>query len=234
MTPGRDQLAFALDVPTLKQAQGLITLLQEDVGVFKVGLELFTAAGPDAVKAVHDVGRACFLDLKLHDIPATVARAVSAAASMGVELLTVHAASGSDALRQASQAANGSATRLLAITVLTSMDDQGLAEVGVAGPTASAVTRFATLAKNTGVNGLVCSAREVASLRALLGDSAFLVTPGIREPGAARGDQQRTEGPAEAIAAGSNLLVVGRPIRDASDPAAAARRFRHLIAATRA
>lgn len=234
MTPGRDQLAFALDVPTLKQAQALIEQLHSDVGVFKVGLELFTAAGPDAVKAVHERGCACFLDLKLHDIPATVARAVSAAADMGVAYLTLHAASGSEALRQASRAATGTSTRLLAITVLTSLDNSDLSALGIAGTAQTVAERFATLAQAAGVNGMVCSAREVASIRALLGSSAFLVTPGIREPGAAAGDQQRTEGPAEAIAAGSNLLVVGRPIRDAEDPVAAARRFRQLIAATSA
>jgi len=234
VTDGRDQLAFALDVATLDEALSLIDVLAPEVGVFKVGLELFTAAGPAAVRAVHDAGRECFLDLKLHDIGATVARAVGSAANLGVEYLTLHAAAGAEALRQAAQVAAQSRTRLLAITVLTSMNDADLATIGMAGPSDAAVTRLATIARDAGVHGLVCSALEVAKLRATLGPSAFLVTPGIREAGAAKGDQQRTQGPTEAIAAGANLLVVGRPIRDADEPLAAARRYRLAIAAARA
>lgn len=234
MTDGREQLAFALDVATLEQAKSLIALLAPEVGVFKVGLELFTAAGPAAVHAVHEAGRACFLDLKLHDIGATVARAVGSATNLGVKYLTLHAVVGPDGLRQAVEIAAGSRTQLLAITVLTSLDDADLATIGLAGPADDAVVRLATLASSAGVNGFVCSAREVARLRALLGPSACLVTPGIREPGADKGDQQRTEGPAQAIAAGSNLIVVGRPIRDAADPLAAARRFRLAVAGARA
>lgn len=234
MTDGRDQLAFALDVATLDEAVALIALLAPDVGVFKVGLELFTAAGPAAVRAVHDAGCECFLDLKLHDIAATVARAVDRAARLGVNYLTLHAAAGAEAMRHAAQAAAGSQTRLLAITVLTSLNDSDLAAIGLAGPADAAVKRLATLAQTAGVNGFVCSALEVPQLRAVLGATAFLVTPGIREAGAAKGDQQRTQGPAEAIAAGSNLLVVGRPIRDAADPLAAARRFRLAIATAKA
>jgi len=200
------------------------------VGVFKVGLELFTAAGPDAVRLVHDAGRACFLDLKLHDIPATVGRAVGAAAAMGVEYLTVHAACGPEALRAAEQAAATSRTRLLAITVLTSLSNGDLEALGMRGGTSSAAERLAQLAQSNGVNGFVCSALEAASLRSIFGPSAFLATPGIREPGTEVGDQERVEAPAAAIAAGSNLLVVGRPIRDALDPVAAAERFRLAIA----
>jgi orotidine-5'-phosphate decarboxylase len=234
MTSGRDQLAFALDVTSLAQARALIASLSTEVGVFKVGLELFTAAGPDAVQAVHDAGCACFLDLKLHDIPATVARATAAAAELGVEYLTLHASAGATALSQAQAAVAGSKTRLLAITVLTSMSDADLTDLGFATTAADAmVARFAMLAQRAGVTGLVCSALEAATLRAMLGSTAFLVTPGIRQPGAAKGDQQRTLGPTEAITAGSDLLVVGRPIRDAADPLVAARNFRLAIAAAK-
>ncbi len=231
MTAGRDQLAFALDVPSLAHARDLMTQLKDEVGVFKVGLELFTSAGPDAVRAVHDMGCACFLDLKLHDIPATVARATAAAAELGVEYLTLHASAGTTALKQAQDATAGSRTRLLAITVLTSMSGSDLREIGFPLAPDAAVEHLAQLAARAGVTGLVCSAQEARSLRALLGSSAFLVTPGIREPDAPKGDQQRTLGPAEAIAAGSSMLVVGRPIRDAAAPVAAARAFRLAIAA---
>lgn len=232
--PGRERLAFALDVPSLAKARPLIDQLKGEVGVFKVGLELFTAAGPEAVRVVHDAGSACFLDLKLHDIPATVGRAVAAAAAMGVEYLTVHAACGPEALMAAQQAAAASKTRLLAITVLTSLSDADLLAIGMDGVASTAAERLAHLAQTHGVNGFVCSAREAAALRRTLGPTAFLVTPGIREPGTDVGDQERVEGPADAIAAGSNLLVVGRPIRDAKDPLAAAVRFRTAIAGAQA
>lgn len=211
-------------------ARPLVDQLKGEVGVFKVGLELFTAAGPDAVRVVHDAGSACFLDLKLHDIPATVGRAVAAAAAMGVEYLTVHAACGPEALTVAHRAAAGSKTRLLAITVLTSLSDADLLSIGITGGAPKTAARLARLAQTSGFNGFVCSAREAADLRTTLGPTAFLVTPGIREAGDETGDQERVEGPANAIAAGSDLLVVGRPIRDAVDPLAAAVRFRLAIA----
>lgn len=230
MTDGRDQLAFALDVATLAEAKRMISLLAPEVGVFKVGLELFTAVGPAAIDAVHEAGRECFLDLKLHDIAATVARSVKAATQLGVAYLTLHAVAGGSALQQAAESVVGSRTRLLAITVLTSLNDRDLDAVGLAGPAEAAVMRLASLASASGIGGVVCSALEVPKLRAALGPAAFLVTPGIRETDAAKGDQQRTQGPAEAISAGSNLLVVGRPIRDAADPLAAAHRYRMAIA----
>ena len=188
--------------------------------MFKVGLELYTSVGPAAVEAVHAQGARCFLDLKLHDIPATMGRSVARAASMGVAYLTVHAMAGADALRMAEQNADG--TRLLAVTVLTSLDAPALGEIGLAGRPGDAAGRLAKLAWDAGVRGFVASAHECGALRRGLGPDAYLVTPGIRPSGAAVGDQRRVMTPAEAVAAGADLLVVGRPIRDAADPAAAA------------
>ncbi|HEX7477342.1 MAG TPA: orotidine-5'-phosphate decarboxylase [Polyangiales bacterium] len=216
-----ERLAFPLDVATLREAEGLIDQLSDHVGVFKVGLELFTAEGPAAVRAVHARRRRCFLDLKLHDIPTTVSRAVATARDLGVAYLTLHAANGPEALREAVAAA-GAELKLLAVTVLTSMDATALSAIGMQGPPAEAVSRLAGLATAAGIKGLVCSATECAQLREQLGPSVFLVTPGIRPAGSAVGDQRRIATAAAAIASGADLLVVGRPIRDALDPKAAA------------
>ena len=216
----RSRIALALDVPELDAARRLIGQTQEHVGVFKVGLELYTAAGPAAVEAVHAAGADCFLDLKLHDIPVTMGRAVARASSMGVAYLTVHGVAGSSALRCAAESAGS--LRLLAVTVLTSLDAAALEEIGVRGDPSAAAERLAKLSWQAGLRGFVASAQECGVLRDALGDDAFLVTPGIRPAGSATGDQKRTMTPAEAIAAGADLLVVGRPIRDAADPTAAA------------
>ncbi len=217
----RSRIALALDVPELGAAKRLIDLTRDHIGVYKVGLELFTAVGPAAVQAVHETGAQCFLDLKLHDIPATMARAVAAANALGVAYLTVHAAAGSESL----QAARGSSrsTRLLAVTVLTSLDAAALDEIGMDTEPKTAAGRLATLAWGAGIRGFVASAQECAALRQSLGEEAFVVTPGIRPSGADVGDQKRVMTPAAAIEAGADLLVVGRPIRDATDPATAAR-----------
>lgn len=217
--PG-SHIALALDVPELDMASRLIEKTREHIGVFKVGLELYTAVGPAAVEAIHAAGARCFLDLKLHDIPATMGRSVGRAAAMGVEYLTVHGSAGHDALEAAHD--NAGSTRLLAVTVLTSLDDAALEEIGLRGGSHRAADRLARLAWNVGIRGLVTSAHECAALRDELGEDAFLVTPGIRPAGADAGDQKRVMTPVEAIHAGADLLVVGRPIRDASDPAAAA------------
>ena len=222
----RERLIHPLDVASLEEARAQVALLAGEVGVFKVGLELFTAAGPAAVQLVHDAGARCFLDLKLHDIGETVARSVAAAMSLRVAFLTVHAATGGRALARAAAAAAGSETTLLAVTVLTSLDDADLAEIGVAGPTGAAVERLARVAVEAGVPGLVCSTQECAALRAAFGPAGtgpVLVVPGVRPAGAATNDQRRVATPAEAIRAGADHLVVGRPIRDAADPRAAAR-----------
>jgi orotidine-5'-phosphate decarboxylase len=217
--PG-SRIAVALDVPDLETAKWLIGATREHAGTFKVGLELYTAVGPAAVEAVHAAGAKCFLDLKLHDIPATMGRSVARAASMGVAYLTVHGSAGLDSLRQASD--NAGSTRLLAVTVLTSLDAEALEAIGLSGGPRNAVDRLAKLAWDAGLRGFVTSAHECAALRAALGAQAFLVTPGIRPANSEVGDQKRVMTPADAIEAGADLLVVGRPIRDADNPTEAA------------
>lgn len=219
----RDRLVFPLDVPDLETAQEWIDRLSGEVGVLKVGLELFTAAGPDAVRAVHASGSKCFLDLKLHDISATMASAVRAAVKLGVDYLTVHAAAAPAGLAAVRDAAADSNTRLLAVTVLTSLDAGELDAIGLEGPPAAAVERLARLAMRHGIDGLVCSPEECASLRRSLADDVLLVVPGIRPAGSDRGDQTRVATPGRARRDGADLLVVGRPIRNAEDPVAAAR-----------
>ena len=216
----RSRIALALDVPDLDAAQALIEQTQEHVGTVKVGLELYTAVGTAAVEIVHAAGAKCFLDLKLHDIPATMGRSVAQAASMGVAYLTVHCAAGHESLHQASL--NAASTRLLAVTVLTSLDASALDTIGLAGGPRGAVDRLAKLAWGAGVRGFVTSAHECTTLRAALGEDAFLVTPGIRPAGSDVGDQKREMTPADAIAAGADLLVGGRPVRDATNPGDAA------------
>jgi len=217
-----ERLAFAVDVASLEQAQRLIDALHAEVGLFKVGLELFTAAGPAAIAAVHARGRRTFLDLKLHDIPATVERAVAAAAESGVQYLTVHAAAGPSALQAAARACAGSSLHLLAVTLLTSTDAAVLDAIGLNGPIPDAVERLARPAIDNGIDGLVCAASECASLRALFGADVLLVTPGVRPLGADAQDQKRIATPSSALAAGADVLVVGRPIRDSADPRATA------------
>jgi orotidine-5'-phosphate decarboxylase len=225
--PG-SRIALALDVPDLGVAKELIEQTRAHVGVFKVGLELYTAVGPAAVEAVHAAGAKCFLDLKLHDIPATMARSVARASAFGVAYLTVHGAAGSESLRNAQR--NAGATRLLAVTVLTSLDATALEEIGLRGGPEAVADRLAKLAWDAGVRGFVASAHECAALRTMLGDDAFLVAPGIRPAGAEAGDQKRVMTPAKAIEAGADLLVVGRPIRDARDPTAAAENIARQVA----
>ncbi|HEX2676176.1 MAG TPA: orotidine-5'-phosphate decarboxylase [Polyangiales bacterium] len=219
---GAARLVFPLDVRTLGDAERWLDKLVGHVGVFKVGLELFSAVGPAAVHAVHSRGGRCFLDLKLHDIPATMAGAVEAATRLEVAYLTVHTSAGPSALRESAKAAEGSKLQLLGVTVLTSLDAAGLEAIGVRGLPEVAVARLAKLAFDSGVRGLVCSPLECKALRSALGKDAVLVTPGVRPAGADIGDQQRVATPAAAIAAGADLIVVGRPIRDSKDPVAAA------------
>jgi orotidine-5'-phosphate decarboxylase len=224
--PARAKLAYALDFPSFAQAEQGAERVADAVGVLKVGLELFVSEGPRSIELGRRLGCDVFLDLKLHDIPETVERAVAAAAAHGVRYLTVHAAGGPKMLAAAARRAERENTglTLLAITVLTSLDASDLEAVGIAATPAEHALRLARLAQSNGIPGMVCSAAEVAALRAALGPSAVLVTPGIRPQDSAGGDdQKRTGTPAGAIRAGSSLLVVGRPIRDAADPAAAAR-----------
>jgi orotidine-5'-phosphate decarboxylase len=218
----RERLCAALDFPTWAAAEPFARAVAPEVGLLKVGLELFAAEGPAAVRAAAALGRPVFLDLKLHDIPNTVEGAARSAAASGAALLTVHASGGAEMVRAAVRGA-GPGVRVLAVTVLTSLDAAALAAIGLAGPPQDAAVRLARLAVEAGARGLVCSPLEVAAVRAAVGAGPLLVVPGVRPPGAARGDQARVATPAEAVRAGADVLVLGRPLRDAADPAAGAR-----------
>lgn len=229
MPDARSRIALAADLP-LPDALSLYDAVAPFVGVAKVGLSLFVEHGPEAVKAFQAKGARVFLDLKLHDIPNTVELAAARAGALGVAYLTVHASGGRAMLEGAVKGAKDGAAKaghappvILAVTVLTSMDDAALAEVGVPAAADAQAMKLAALAKASGVGGLVCSAREVAQVRAAVGPSLVLCTPGIRPAGSAAGDQARVETPEAAIAAGSDLLVIGRPIYAAASPREAAR-----------
>jgi orotidine-5'-phosphate decarboxylase len=219
-----DRLIVALDVPTIAQARELASQLRGVCRWVKVGLELYLIAGNAIVKELTSQGYSVFLDLKFHDIPNTVAGAVRSATSVGASLLTIHAAGGPAMLTAAAEAAAASSNsaRLLAVTVLTSMDQSQLAAIGISESPADQVLRLARVAKQSGIPGLVCSAEEVQTLREELGLEVQLVTPGIRPMGSVIGDQKRVATPAAAIRAGASALVVGRPITQAKDPARAA------------
>ncbi len=220
-----DRILCALDTADLGVALDLAESLAGTVGGLKIGKELFTAHGPDAVTRIRDAGHQVFLDLKFHDIPATVAGAVRAAAGLGCFVLTVHASGGPEMLRAAAEAAGAAKPPplVVGVTVLTSLDDGDLAALGVASGIEDQVLRLASLARDAGLDGAVCSPREVARLRTELGPDFKLVVPGVRPAGASAGDQKRTMTPAEALAAGADVLVVGRPITEAADPVEAAR-----------
>ena len=219
----KHRLAVALDLPTAREALALVDRLEQTCQWFKVGMELYYAAGNPLVHQLRDRGFDVFLDLKLHDIPNTVAGAIRSVTHTAASLLTVHASGGAAMLSAASEAAQPPGSpRLLAVTVLTSMDAQQLHGTGIDASPAEQVLRLAKLAESCGINGMVCSAEELSLLRAELNPEAFLVIPGIRPTGTAAGDQRRIATPASAIAQGASMLVVGRPITQAQDPAAAA------------
>jgi orotidine-5'-phosphate decarboxylase len=219
----------ALDVAEADGALALAARLAPAVGGFKIGKELFTVCGPDIVRRVRATGAPVFLDLKFHDIPNTVARAIAAAVRLDVQMLTIHAGGGLDMMRAAVEAAQVSAAQcgakpplVLAVTVLTSMDSSALSEVGCDANVGRQVERLALLAVKAGVGGLVCSPLEIAVLRQVLPSSIQLVTPGIRTGAEKEDDQKRTLSAREAMQAGANWLVIGRPITAAADPRAAA------------
>jgi orotidine-5'-phosphate decarboxylase len=218
---------LAIDTPRLENARTLIAQAGPYIGGIKFGLEYFSALGIEGVRQAA-AGRPVFLDLKLHDIPNTVAGAVRAVAPLRPAILNVHAAGGVAMMKAARAAAEQAAgdrprMRLIAVTVLTSLDDADLGAVGQQGPAGDQVRRLAALAQASGLDGVVCGASEVAGLRAECGRDFLLVVPGIRPAGASLGDQKRVMSPAEAMAAGADHLVIGRPITEAADPAAAAR-----------
>ena len=224
------RLAVALDVADGARAGALAAELAAEVGVFKIGLELFTREGPGIVRAIAATGARIFLDLKFHDIPNTVERAVTAAAALpGVAYLTLHVAGGRamlEAAVRARDACGPQAPALLGVTVLTSLDESDLRATGVPAAPHEQTLRLARLALDAGLDGLVCAASEVAALRAACGPDPILVVPGIRPEGSAPGDQKRTATPAAALREGASLLVVGRPITEAAVPRDAARALR--------
>lgn len=219
--PAGPRVIVALDFADADAARALVARLDPKLCRVKVGKELFTRAGPQFVSGLVAAGYDVFLDLKFHDIPNTVARACAAAADLGVWMLNVHALGGRrmmEAARQALDSASGTRPLLIAVTVLTSLDETDLGEIGLSGSPADNVERLAALAQSSGLDGVVCSAQEAAGLRASRGDGFVLVTPGIRPSGAQRSDQKRVMTPAEAMRAGSHYLVVGRPVTQADDP----------------
>jgi orotidine-5'-phosphate decarboxylase len=216
----RDKLIVALDLPSVADAARMVDALGDAVSFYKVGMELTYAGGLPFVEELTRAGKKVFLDLKLHDIPNTVARATEQVAGLGATFLTIHAYP--QTMRAAAQAARGSGLKLLAVTVMTSYDDGDLAAAGYAYGVKDLVARRAAQAREAGVDGLILSPEEVAAMRALLGPGMLLVTPGVRPAGAAVGDQKRVMTPARAIREGADHLVVGRPVTQAPDPRAAA------------
>ncbi len=221
----KDRIIVALDTDSPDKALEVVSSLRGEVGLYKVGMELFPRSGPDIVRRIRAAGADVFLDLKFHDIPNTVAGAVKSAVALGVRFVTVHASGGKAMLAAAARAAEGTRTTVLAVTVLTSLDSGDLAEIGFSGAAADSVLRLAGLASGEGIGGIVCSAQEVSAVRDRVGGSVLLVTPGVRLPEDAAGDQKRVVTPEEAVRRGADYLVVGRPITKAQDPVAAARRF---------
>ncbi len=220
----RNPLIVALDVESRAAAMQLVERCGDAVGFYKVGLELFTAEGPAMVRDLLAAGKRVFLDLKMYDIGETVRRAAARAADLGVSLLTVHCVP--QVVRAAVAGVEGSGTRILAVTVLTSFDQRDLEDAGIAGRTpAEHVLFLASRGVEAGTHGFVCSPREARALRDLAGPGRLLVTPGVRSAGAASHDQKRVATPVEALAAGADYLVVGREVTRAADPAEAARRI---------
>ncbi len=228
------ELIVALDVNNRQEAVEKVQAIGDSVGFYKIGLELFTAEGPDVVKAVKDLGKRIFLDLKFHDIPRTVERAVKSGAKLGVDLMTIHSVGGKAMIKAAADAAaefGANGPKILTVTVLTSLDQTDLADVGIVNRTpADQVLEMAKFATENGAHGLVCSPKEVGTLSKMLKTGTLFITPGVRPQGAAVGDQKRVATPAEAVRDGATHLVVGRPILAADDPIAAAKAIRAEMA----
>lgn len=234
----RKRLVFALDVDSFEDAEGWVKLLHEQVGVFKVGKQLFTRCGPEVVRMIRAEGGEVFLDLKYHDIPNTVAKAGVEACRLGVKMFNVHALGGREMMEALVREIDGVCARgtegrplLLAVTVLTSATDQTLREIGIDRPVTEMVPRLARLAREAGLDGVVASPREVGLIREACGEEFAIVTPGVRPAFASLDDQKRVTTPADAIAAGADYLVIGRPISAAADPVAAADRILEEMAA---
>ncbi len=229
MTP-KDRIYCALDTPDLAAASDLAAALAGHVGGMKLGLEFFAACGPEGFRRVAETGMPIFLDLKLHDIPNTVASAVAALVPLGPQIMTIHAGGGPAMMRAAAEAATTSAERvgvarpeIIGVTILTSLDDADLRSMGVGGSVEGQALRLAELARDNGLDGIVCSPREVAAIRAECGEDFRLVVPGIRPEGVGADDQKRVMTPRQAVSEGADILVIGRAITRAPDPVAAAR-----------
>jgi orotidine-5'-phosphate decarboxylase len=233
MSTARDKLIVALDVDNADRGLELFDALRDTVGMFKVGMQLFTAAGPDMIRRIVSRGGHVFLDLKYHDIPNTVAAAGIEATRLGVSIFNIHAAGGREMMKRTAEAVAGVAVRenltrpkVLAVTLLTSVDQETLRQIGIDDGPPSVVSRLALLARESGLDGVVASAQEIKIIRETVPNSHFLiVTPGMRSAGGQSHDQRRFMTAAEAIRAGADYIVVGRPILDADDPVAAARRM---------
>jgi len=225
MTPLSQKLILALDVETLKEAEHFVKNLSSSIGIFKVGKQLFTHCGPTIIEMIHRHSGKVFLDLKFHDIPNTVSRAVEEACKLNVFMLTIHALGGKKMMQEAVAASRTFARNsslpppfILAVTILTSLKPDDLKEIGINASVEEAVSRLAILARQAGVNGVVASAQEAHIIRAVCGNDLIIVTPGIRPQGTARDDQKRAVTPHEALLAGSDYMVIGRPILEARDP----------------
>lgn len=228
----KDRIIFALDVDHFTEAQHWVSLLKDHVGLFKVGKQLFTHAGPKVIDMIRQKNQQVFLDLKFHDIPTTVAKAGEEATKLNVTMFNLHALGGFEMMRKTVEATRAAAKGLgipkpiiLAVTILTSMDEETLKEVGVQGPLLQEVGRLALLAKKAEVDGVVASPKEIEVIRQQCGKKFLLVTPGIRLPSDKKDDQKRTLSPGEAISAGADYLVIGRPIKEAKDPIEAVERI---------
>lgn len=221
----RERIIFALDVDHFTEARTWVNLLKDRVGLFKVGKQLFTHAGPKVVDMIRSKNQNVFLDLKFHDIPTTVAKAAVEATKLNVSMFDLHALGGAEMMGKTVEASRGAAKELgvtkpilLAVTILTSMEESTLKEVGIQGPILEEVGRLALLAKKAGMDGVVASPKEIGAIRQHCGRDFFIVTPGIRHPAEKKDDQKRTLTPREAVEAGADYLVIGRPIREAKDP----------------
>jgi orotidine-5'-phosphate decarboxylase len=225
----RERLIFALDVEHFGEAQKFVGLLKGHIGLFKVGKQIFTHAGPKVIDMIRRKGEHVFLDLKFHDIPNTVAKASEEATKLGAAMFTLHSMGGYEMMKRAMESSRNVAKQLnvqkpliLAVTILTSMDQATLEEVGIQTPLEEQVIHLATLAKKAGVSGVIASPREISLIRERCGPNFLIVTPGVRPASATKDDQKRTLTPGEAVRAGADYIVVGRPIKDAEDPVKAA------------
>jgi orotidine-5'-phosphate decarboxylase len=228
----RDKIIFALDVDHFAEAQRWVNLLRDHVGIFKVGKQLFTHAGPKVIDMIRQKGQNVFLDLKYHDIPNTVAKAGEEATKLKVTMFNLHALGGFEMMKKTVEASRALAKKLsipkpliLAVTILTSIDEAALEEVGVQGPLLEEVGRLALLASKAGLDGVIASPQEIKVIRDRCGGKFLIVTPGIRAPSDKKDDQKRTLTPKEAISAGANYLVIGRPIKEAKDPVEAVQKI---------